>query len=238
MPKVSLLGRREVRIPLDGDRLLADLTVPPGAQGIVLFAHGSGSGRRSPRNRAVAEVLERRGLATLLLDLLTDEEAREDERNLTYRFQISLLGDRLVAAVDWVLADPLLRSLRIGLYGASTGGAAALRAAAARPDQIRALVLRGARSDLAAESFPYVKAPTLLLVGGRDPPILEIARETSRRLAAPHSTTVIPQATHLFEEPGALEAVAQATAEWFCRYLAEGSLPAPAPSRGAGHTGG
>ncbi len=213
--------RHEVQIPLDRDHLLADLTVPDGTRGIVVFAHGSGSGRRSPRNRAVAGVLEVQGLATLLLDLLTGAEAAEDERTLTYRFQIPLLGDRLVAAVDWVFADPRLRSLRIGLYGASTGGAAALLAAAARPDVIRALVLRGARSDLAAGAFPHVKAPTLLLVGGLDPQILEIASETSRRLAAPHATTIIPQATHLFEESGALEAVAQHTANWFRRYLIE-----------------
>jgi dienelactone hydrolase len=179
MAEVSSSGRQEVQIPFDGNRLLADLAVPSGAQGIVIFAHGSGSGRRSPRNRAVAEVLQRQGIATLLLDLLTAEEARQDERDLSYRFQIPFLGDRLVAAVDWVLADPLLRSLRIGLYGASTGGAAALLAAAARPEKVQALVLRGARSDLAAEAFLRVKAPTLLLVGGLDPPILEIARETS-----------------------------------------------------------
>ena len=221
MDEGSSSRRQAVQIPLDGDRLLADLTVPRDAQGVVIFAHGSGSGRRSPRNRAVAEVLERHGIAALLLDLLTAEEAREDERALSYRFQIPLLGDRLVAAIDWVVAHPPLRSLRIGLYGASTGGAAALLAAAARPEEVRALVLRGARSDLAAEAFPRVKAPTLLLVGGLDPPILEIARETSRRLVAPHVTTIIPRATHLFEEPGALDAVAQAAADWFRRKLNE-----------------
>ncbi len=219
--------QRTVTIPLDGEQLLADLSVPEDAQGTVVFAHGSGSGRKSPRNRAVAEVLERSRMATLLLDLLTEEEAREDERTLAYRFQIPLLGERLVAAVDWVGTDAQLRTIPLGLYGASTGGAAALIAASARPELVRAVVLRGARSDLAAESVPRVRAPTLLIVGGLDPPILEIARTTSRLLRSPHSTAVVPQATHLFEEPGALEAVAQHTAEWFRKHLGS---PPRAPS--------
>ena len=204
---------------MGGQQLLADLSRPAHHSGIVLFAHGSGSGRRSPRNRFVAEALERRGIATLLLDLLTVDEAREDERTMSFRFQIPLLADRLVAAIDWVAQEPLLNRNKLGLYGASTGGAAALIAAARRPDQIHALVLRGARSDLAGEFVPLVRAPTLLIVGGWDPPILEIARETSQRLRAPHSTVVVPHATHLFEEPGALGVVSENAVTWFGRYL-------------------
>jgi len=211
--------RRPVEIPFAAGFLLADLSVTRGAKGIVLFAHGSGSGRRSPRNRAVAENLERHGFATLLLDLLTTDEAREDERTMAYRFQIPLLGERLVAAVDWLEADPGLHSLRIGLYGASTGGAAALVAAAARPKRVDALVLRGARSDMAADSIAQVEAPTLHIVGGLDLSILEIARETDRLLHSPHSIIVVPNATHLFEERGALEAVAGHAVDWFRQYL-------------------
>ena len=212
-------SRRAVEIPLDQRSLLADLAVPAGSSAIVLFAHGSGSGRTSPRNRSVAEDLERRGIGTLLLDLLTREEAEEDERTMKYRFQIPLLADRMDAAIDWVTREPGLRSLGIGLYGASTGGAAALISAARRPDRVQALVLRGARSDLAREWVPRVKAPTLLIVGSRDPVILEISRETSRLLASPHSTVVVPGATHLFEEPGALETVSENAVDWFARWL-------------------
>lgn len=219
MQDTSRPARRAVRIPIARDELLADLSVPYRAAGLVLFAHGSGSGRRSPRNRFVAEALEHQGVATLLLDLLTEEEAAQDERAGTYRFRIPLLGERLVTAVDWAQSQPVLDSLGVGLYGASTGGAAALIAAAARPKRVQALVLRGARSDLAADAAERVEAPTLLLVGALDPPILDIARETVRRLAGPHSTIIVPGATHLFEEPGALEAVTENTTAWFCRYL-------------------
>ena len=219
MPESFPPDRREIKIPMGGQYLLADLSQPAHHSGIVLFAHGSGSGRRSPRNRFVAEALERSGIATLLLDLLTPEEARQDERTMSFRFQIPLLADRLIAAIDWVGQEPLLSLDRLGLYGASTGGAAALIAAARRPERIHALVLRGARSDLAGESVPLVKAPTLLVVGGWDPPILEIARETSRRLRAPHSTVIVPHATHLFEEPGALGVVSENAVTWFGRYL-------------------
>jgi len=219
MPESPLPVRGAIEIPLKGQHLLADLSIPGGLSGVVLFAHGSGSGRRSPRNRFVAEALERSGVATLLLDLLTPAEAREDDRTLSYRFQIPLLADRLVAAIDWATQDSRLSSERVGLYGASTGGAAALIAAARRPDRIHALVLRGARSDLAGEFVRRVQAPTLLIVGGWDPPIFEIANETARRLDAPHSTVIVPHATHLFEEPGALEAVAENAVNWFVRYL-------------------
>ena len=225
MPDSTLPARRAIEIPINGQHLLADLSVPAGFSGVVLFAHGSGSGRRSPRNRFVAEALERSGVATLLLDLLTPAEAQEDERTMSYRFQIPLLADRLVTTVDWAAQDPRLSSERVGLYGASTGGAAALIAAARRPKRIQALVLRGARSDLAGEFVRLVKAPTLLIVGGRDPPILEIAKETARWLEAPHSTVIVPHATHLFEESGTLEVVAENAVNWFGRYL----RPTPPP---------
>jgi len=217
---MSPLAPRTVAVPVRGGSLVADLSVPERSTAIVLFAHGSGSGRASPRNRAVADALERRGFATLLVDLLTADEAREDERTMVYRFQIPLLGQRLVDAVDWLETEVALRAFEVGLYGASTGGAAALLAAAARADRVHALVLRGARSDLAGEVLPLVKAPVLQIVGGRDPPILEIARETDRALRCPHSTTIVPNATHLFEEPGALEDVTRHTLSWFERYLA------------------
>ncbi len=215
---------RTVRIPADHDSMLADLSVPERARGIVLFAHGSGSGRSSPRNRFVAHALEREGLATVLLDLLTEREAAEDERTYAYRFRIPLLAGRLVVGVDWTRKEVALRSLPVGLYGASTGGAAALIAAAERPDAVRALVLRGARSDLGDPAAPQVKAPTLFLVGELDDPILEANRITSRRLAGPSTITVVAGATHLFEEPGALEAVADHTVRWFARTLV--SVPA------------
>ena len=208
-----------VEIPLGHDRLLGDLSLPRGALGIVLFAHGSGSGRRSPRNRYVAARLQREGFGTLLLDLLTPREAAEDERTMAYRFETTRLGGRLVRAIDWVTAQPAMATLPVGAYGASTGGAAALLAAAERPREVHALVLRGARSDLAADALPRVRAPTLLLVGGHDPPILAIARETAGQLAAAHATVVVRNASHLFEEPGALDAVAEETANWFRRHL-------------------
>ncbi len=221
---------RNVTIPLHREHLVADLIVPEGARATVVFAHGSGSGRRSPRNRFVADALAREEIASLLLDLLTPAEAEEDERTAAFRFDIPRLGHRLVTAVDWARADPVLGFRPIGLYGASTGGAAALLAAASRPEAVGALVLRGARSDLAHAVARRVRAPTLFLVGGRDLPILAVNRETSQLLAGPCRTTVIPGASHLFEEPGALEAVAKNTAAWFHRHLVEGTGPPMIPS--------
>ena len=219
--------RSAVRIPLGRDHLLADLVLPMEAPGIVVFAHGSGSGRKSPRNRYVAGQLERQHLGTLLVDLLTETEAREDQRTSAHRFDIPLLSRRLVSAIDWLGEDPDRARRRIGLYGASTGGAAALFAAAARPERVSALVLRGARSDLASEAAPKVEAPCLFVVGSRDPEILEMNRETARRLLGPHALTVVPEATHLFEEPGALAEVAKATTDWFGRYLSRAPSPSP-----------
>ena len=172
---------RSVRIPVGASTILADLSMPPGAVGWVLFAHGSGSGRKSPRNVFVAHALARGGIGSLLVDLLTESEAREDERTTQFRFDIPLLADRLVGALDWARSEPATQS-PVGLYGASTGGAAAMIAAARRPDTVRALVLRGARSDLAQDWAPRVRVPVLFLVGSRDRAILEVNERTAREL--------------------------------------------------------
>lgn len=206
---------REVLVPSGPDALLGDLSVPEASFGLVVFAHGSGSGRHSPRNRFVGRALERAGIATLFLDLLTPAEAAEDERTRRFRFDIPRLAGRLTDSVDWAANDRRTQRLALGLYGASTGGAAALIAAAARPDRVKALVLRGARSDLADAYAAEVTAPTLFLVGERDPEILQFNRETARHLRAPNRTTIVPGATHLFEETGALEAVTESTVAWF-----------------------
>ena len=210
---------RTVRLASNQERLAADLCVPPETHGVVLFAHGSGSGRRSPRNRRVAEALQLAGFATLLVDLLTEREAAEDERTAAYRFRIPLLARRLSHAVAWVGAQPEFDGLGIGLYGSSTGGAAALLAAADGPDRLRALVLRGARSDLAEEAAAEVRAPTLFLVGELDPVIREANRATAARLKVPYELVVVPSAGHLFEEPGGLEAVAAHAVRWCTVHL-------------------
>jgi len=218
---------RPVQIPLDGGALEGDLAVPPGPRGLVVFAHGSGSSRFSPRNRFVAERLQQAGFATLLLDLLTQQEEQEDQRTGRLRFDIPLLTERVLRAVDWVAAHPELRDLRVGLFGASTGAAAALRAAAAAPERVAAVVSRGGRPDLAPEALPRVRAPTLLIVGGADEPVLRLNRQAAALLACRTHLEVIPGAGHLFEEPGALERVAQLAADWFARYLPTESRPAP-----------
>ena len=196
--------------------LAADLILPPDARTAVVFAHGSGSSRHSPRNRAVARVLNDAGLGTVLLDLLTPQEDVIDETTGEFRFDIPMLGRRVVAAVDWLAAEPATRGLPLGLFGASTGAAAALIAAADRPERIEAVVSRGGRVDLAGEAvLDRVRAPVLLLVGGLDPQVLELNRTAADRLGAPHRLDVIPGATHLFAEHGALETVARSAAEWF-----------------------
>ncbi|MCO5169717.1 MAG: dienelactone hydrolase family protein [Planctomycetes bacterium] len=210
---------RQVALSLDGVRLDGDLVVPAGAAGLVAFAHGSGSSRSSPRNRLVAERLNDAGLATLLLDLLSAEEGRVDEWTGHLRFDIDLLARRMIGAVDWARGEPLTRQLPLGLFGASTGAAAALIAAAARPDDVRAVVSRGGRPDLAADALEQVRAPTLLIVGQADPEVLDLNRAAARRLAGPHELVVVPGATHLFEEPGALEKVADEAARWFAARL-------------------
>lgn len=209
-----------MRIPLDGAGVFGDLSVPRGAKGLVLFAHGSGSSRFSPRNRFVARRLQERGLATLLLDLLTAQEEQEDAGTGRYRFDVTLLADRLLRAVAWTANHDDLRGLRVGLFGASTGAAAALRAAAADPEGVAAVVSRGGRPDLAREVLLLVRAPTLLIVGGADEPVLQLNREAFRLLTCEKRLEVVPGAGHLFEEPGALERVADLAADWFARYLA------------------
>jgi putative phosphoribosyl transferase len=196
------------------------LTVPHGAAGIVLFAHGSGSSRHSPRNRFVAAELQAGGLGTLLLDLLTPAEEAVDLRTRELRFDIGLLADRLVAAISWLRDGDATRDLLIGLFGASTGGGAALVAAARAPDDVGAVVSRGGRPDLAGDALPLVRAPTLLIVGAEDDVVVELNRRAMARMTAPVQLVLVPGATHLFEEPGTLEAVAQLARDWFVRYLA------------------
>ncbi|MCS7234979.1 MAG: alpha/beta fold hydrolase [Armatimonadota bacterium] len=219
------MDERAVRIPVEAEALDGDLVTPPGAVGLVVFAHGSGSSRFSPRNRFVARRLQERNLATLLLDLLTAREEREDQRTAAFRFDIGLLTERVLRAVEWAQADAAVRPLRVGLFGASTGAAAALRAAAAAPDRVAAVVSRGGRPDLARDALPRVQAPTLLIVGGLDDPVLRLNQEALALLACPKHLEVIPGAGHLFEEPGALERVAELAADWFVRHLRSGQAP-------------
>jgi dienelactone hydrolase len=199
--------------------LEGNLGVPQVAEGVVLFAHGSGSSRHSPRNRYVAQVLREAGLATLLIDLLTVEEETIDLRTRHLRFDIDLLAARLVGATDWLLQNPSTGNLRIGYFGASTGAAAALVAAVERPEAVRAIVSRGGRPDLAGSVLSRVQAPTLLIVGGYDDPVIEMNQSALAQLRTEKQLAIVPRATHLFEEPGALEEVARLTSQWFVRYL-------------------
>ncbi len=203
-------------IPLGSPALPGDLVIPAQALGLVVFAHGSGSGRLSPRNQWVARALQQAHLATLLFDLLTEEEARD--RRLV--FDIDLLAQRVVESIHWTEHHPELAHLRLGLFGASTGAAAALVAAANRPDRVAALVSRGGRPDLALASLSSVQAPTLLIVGGLDTEVLELNRQAMRLLTTQKRLEVIPGAGHLFEEPGALSSVAALAASWFQKHLA------------------
>jgi dienelactone hydrolase len=214
-------GVREsaVEIPADGVVLDGDLTVPPDAHGIVVFAHGSGSGRFSPRNRAVANVLVQAGLATLLMDLLTAEEEAVDLRTRHLRFDVGLLGRRVIATIEWLAADATVTALPVGCFGASTGAAAALIAAAERPERVAAVVSRGGRPDLAGEALFRVTAPTLLIVGGNDIEVLRLNQQALAALAGEARLEIVPGATHLFEEPGALERVAVLARDWFLRHL-------------------
>ncbi len=207
-----------VRIRAGEATLEGDQQVPEGAAGVVLFAHGSGSSRHSTRNRYVARELQTAGLATLLLDLLTPEEEELDRHTGQLRFDIPLLAERLVAATRWLAEDPATRSLRVGFFGASTGAAAALVAAAAVPG-VGAVVSRGGRPDLASDALPRVQAPTLLIVGSRDVAVLDMNRAAMARMKAVTRLEIVPGATHLFEEPGTLEAVAYLARDWFLRYL-------------------
>lgn len=209
----------DVQIPSENIALDGTLTIPDAPRGIVVFAHGSGSNRRSPRNRDVASVLEEAGMATLLFDLLTADEYRQDVFSAEYRFNIPLLARRLGAALKWVRTRTDVESLRLGLFGASTGASAAL-AAAARDDTVRAIVSRGGRPDLAGDALRLVKAPTLLIVGEMDNEVLRLNQFAAQQLACEHRIEVVPGATHLFEEQGALEQVARLAAHWFASWLA------------------
>jgi putative phosphoribosyl transferase len=200
--------------------LTGNLVVPDGASGVVLFAHGSGSSRLSPRNRSVARRLSERGLATLLIDLLTPEEERIDIETAHLRFDIGLLADRLAGAKEWLVGQPETRDLRIGYFGASTGAAAALVAAALHPQSIGAVVSRGGRPDLAGDLLSRVQAPTLLIVGGEDRAVIEMNRDAFGQLTCKKRIEIVPGATHLFEEPGALEAVARLAGDWLLAHLA------------------
>ena len=208
-----------VEVPAGRRQLEASLTVPPDAKGIVLFAHGSGSSRHSPRNRFVAQHLNNERLATLLLDLLTPAEEEVDARTAHLRFNIDLLAARLGQASDWVHANADLRELPIGYFGASTGAAAALVAAADRPNMVRAIVSRGGRPDLALPVLGRVTAPVLLIVGENDAPVIRLNRMALQEMLCYRELEIVPRATHLFEEPGALEQVARLAAQWFGRFL-------------------
>ena len=206
----------KVSIPADATECDGDLRVPAGSSGLVIFAHGSGSSRFSSRNRSVAGALEDAGFATLLLDLLTPREALLDDATREYRFDIELLGRRVVAAADWTRARNDVRHLPLAFFGASTGAAAALIAAAERPRLTRAVISRGGRPDLAGDALPHVHAPTLLIVGGNDAPVIQLNEEAMRRMRATVRLEIVPGATHLFEERGALEHVSRLAADW-CR---------------------
>lgn len=210
----------EVHIDVGAGTITGDLAVPDGAVGVVAFAHGSGSSRHSQRNRQVAASLREAGLGTLLMDLLTEDEDRVDVRTREHRFDIALLAARVARTVDWLRDDDRTRGQPIGTFGASTGAAAALVAAAERPDTVAAVVSRGGRPDLATDALPRVQAPTLLIVGGADPQVLGMNEAAKERMAAAETElTVVPGATHLFEEPGALEQVAELAAAHFLRHL-------------------
>ncbi|MBX9620461.1 MAG: dienelactone hydrolase family protein [Alphaproteobacteria bacterium] len=210
-----------VQIPVGKLKLEGGLTIPQDAYGLVLFAHGSGSSRKSPRNRYVAQVLNEAGIATLLFDLLTAEEEVIDERTRELRFNIELLSERLEKATDWVIKNSTTKNLNLGYFGASTGAAAALIAETRTPHLIRAIVSRGGRPDLAHSHLPKVKAPTLLLVGGLDEIVIELNERALSHLTCPKKLVIIKDATHLFEESGTLEEVAETARDWFLKYFSK-----------------
>ena len=214
-----MISAMSLEIPVAGVVLQADVNLPESAQGVVLFAHGSGSGRYSPRNRYVASELNGAGLATVLVDLLTAQEERIDARTYELRFDIDLLSERLAALTDWLARDERTAELGVGLFGASTGAAAALVTAAMRPNLVQAVVSRGGRPDLAGKFLRLVRAPTLLIVGEQDPTVIELNRKAMSEMSTTTQLVIVPRATHLFEEPGTLEQVAGLAREWFVRYL-------------------
>ena len=213
------IDERTVAVTAGSARLEGNLSLPSEPKGAVLFAHGSGSSRHSPRNRFVAGALQEAGLATLLIDLLTMEEESVDLRTRQLRFDIGLLAERLVGATDWLGEQPETRDLKVGYFGASTGGGAALVAAAERPEACGAVVSRGGRPDLAGAALGRVRAPTLLIVGGWDEPVIAMNEEALEQLQCERRLEIVPRATHLFEEPGALEEVARLARGWFERHL-------------------
>ncbi len=215
----SYCREQEISIEIDSIKLKGSLVVPNKAKGVVLFAHGSGSSRFSPRNRHVAQLLQKSRLATLLIDLLTTGEEKIDRHTKQYRFNIGLLAERLVNSAKWLQQNPSTKNLRIGYFGSSTGSAAALIAAADYPKAVSAIVSRGGRPDLAGSAVTRVQAPTLLIVGEKDLPVEEINRQALYHLSAEKKMVIIPNATHLFEEPGALDEVATFASQWFSRFL-------------------
>ncbi|MHB0855962.1 MAG: dienelactone hydrolase family protein [Anaerolineae bacterium] len=214
----------EVSVAAGPQSLEGSLTIPEGAEGIVLFAHGSGSSRHSPRNRFVAQSLQAGGLATLLLDLLTYEEEAVDRVTGEYRFDMGLLAERLVAAIDWLAANPETQSLRLGCFGSSTGAAAALIAAMQRSERVDAIVSRGGRVDMAGSALALVKAPTLLIVGGNDVSVIALNRAAMEDMPGEVRLEIIPGAGHLFEEGDSLSRVADMARGWFVRYLGAGAV--------------
>lgn len=210
---------QEIKIKVDTVELNGNLIVPEGAKGIVLFAHGSGSSRLSPRNKLVAKILQGHRLSTLLIDLLTEEEEIVDKQTMELRFDINLLAKRLMGITKWLKNDSRTKKLKIGYFGSSTGAAAALISAAKLPMEIKAVVSRGGRPDLAIKFLPKVNAPTLLIVGGSDEPVIELNKEALNKLRCEKKLEMIPSATHLFEESGKLNQVAKLATEWFNKYL-------------------
>jgi putative phosphoribosyl transferase len=215
----SIQSERTIHLEVDGDVIAADFTLPINATGIVVFAHGSGSSRHSARNKLVARALVEQGMGTLLLDLLTADEERRDMQTGELRFDVVLLAQRLSLATNWVEEEPRTASQPLGYFGASTGAAAALIAAAEHGGRVRAVVSRGGRPDLAGETLAHVQAPTLLIVGERDPIVLGLNREALDELTVEKELVVVPGATHLFEEPGTLEQVAELAGGWFDRWF-------------------
>jgi putative phosphoribosyl transferase len=216
---MSEMEKNVVRIPLNSDSIEGNLVVPMGTKGVVLFAHGSGSSRFSPRNQYVAGVLNKAGIATLLIDLLTQEEEEIDVRTGQFRFDIDLLTERLVSAAEWLKKNPRTKKLSLGLFGASTGAAAALIAAAKLHGDVEAVVSRGGRPDLAMDYLKAVKAPSLFIVGGRDTVVIDLNKKAMVQLSAEKKLEIVPGASHLFEESGKLEEVAELSTAWFMEHL-------------------
>jgi putative phosphoribosyl transferase len=217
--QIESTAAQAVQVPVGDATLQGDLAIPAGASGLVVFAHGSGSGRNSPRNRFVAEQLQNAGLGTLLVDLLTEVEEAVDRQTLHLRFDIELLAARLVGIAEWLSKRGNAAAMPLGYFGASTGGGAALVAAARHPERVAAVVSRGGRPDLAGDALPAVRSATLLIVGGNDPQVIELNKLAFARLRGYKELVVVPEAGHLFEEPGTLEEVARLAADWFTHYF-------------------